>query len=84
MKLLGHRIGEVGVKEDKPRSLEQQAQQWTKWCEVGCPSALLAGGDHLDFAFRGTSAGEAAAVWTISHTPKLLEICSTVLAFGAF
>lgn len=31
-----------------------------------CPSALLAGGTHLDFAFKAASAGEAAAEETIS------------------
>lgn len=82
--LLAIEKGKSSVMEGKQWSLEQQAQQRTNWCGVGRPSALLAGGAHLDFAFRATSAGEAAVVQTTSHTPKLLQIFSTVLAFGAF
>lgn len=69
--------------EGKPWSLEQQAQQRTNWCGVGCPSALLAGGAHLDFAFRATSAGEAAVVQTISH-PKAASNIQHSLSFWGF
>lgn len=67
--------------KDKALSLDLQAEQCARRCEMACLLFSLPRVTHLQLAFRTTSMCDASSVGTVSHTPKLLLILSIILTF---
>lgn len=67
--------------KDKALSLDLQAEQCARRCEMACLLFSLPGVTHLQLAFRTTSVCDVASVGTVSNTPKLLLILSIILYF---